>query len=220
MLDVVIDTDVAVITLDDGKANAVGHAFIDAVTAGLDQAQAEAKCALLVGREGIFSAGFDLKELGKGPSAAAALVNKGAEMLLRLFTHPQPVVAACTGHAIAAGALVMLAADTRLCADGDYKLGLNETAIDMTLPVFAIQLARARLSKRHQTQAVVQGTLFDPAQACDVGFSDRVVPETQLLDQAIECARSLAELPQGAHAANKLAMRQPYIDAISASLSA
>ncbi len=218
MLEFTVTDQVAVLSLDDGKANAVGHAFIDAVNEGLDRAQSEAQAVLLVGREGVFSGGFDLKEFQKGPDATTALVNKGAEMLLRIFTHPQPVVAACTGHAVAAGAFTMLASDTRIGCRGSFKIGLNETAIGMSLPVFGLQLAAARLSRRWQTRCVVQGDLLGPEDACDAGFLDRLVDAESLTSSALEEAQRLAELPGEAYAANKLANRDPFIRAIRDSL--
>ena len=90
-----LEGEVAVIVMDDGKANAVGHALIDEVNEGLTQSLAEAKAVVIVGRPGMFSAGFDLKEFENGPEATTALVAKGARMMLRLFSHPQPVVAVC-----------------------------------------------------------------------------------------------------------------------------
>ena len=133
---------VAVIGLDDGKANAVSHGFVDAMTEGLDRAEKEAAAVVITGRDGVFSAGFDLKELAKGARERTELVNRGAAMLLRLFSLPQPVVVASAGHAIAAGALVLLAADTRIGAAGDFRYGLNETAIGMSLPPFGMEMAK------------------------------------------------------------------------------
>ena len=68
---------VAVLGFDDGKANAVGHSFIDAMNEGLDRAVQDAQAVVLAGREGLFSGGFDLKEIGKGPEAAGQLVGRG-----------------------------------------------------------------------------------------------------------------------------------------------
>ncbi len=210
--------DVAVLTLDDGKANAISPAFVDAVNEGLDRAGDDAKSVLITGRPGMFSGGFDLKEFEKGPDATMALVNKGARMLLRIFSHPQPVVIACSGHAIAAGAFMLLAADTRVGAEGDFKIGLNETAIGMTLPTFGLELAKSRLSKRYQTAAVIQAQLFDPEGARDVGFLDEVVAADALIEQALQRAGVLARISNDAYAANKLAIREASIAAMRASL--
>ena len=209
---------VAVLHLDDGKANAVSHALMDAVNEGLDRAEQEAQAVVLHGREGVFSAGFDLKEIQKGPDAAQALVGKGAAMFLRMFSLPQPLVIACTGHAIAAGAFMLLSADNRIGAAGDFKIGLNETAIGMNFPVFGLELARARLDPRHQTRAFVQSQLYDPDGAVAAGYLDRVLPPDQVLEGAVAEAAALAELPAGPYAQNKRDLRAAPIAAIEASL--
>ena len=214
-----IDDKVAVLTFDDGKANAVSHDFLDSLNEGLDRAEADAGAVLLVGREGVFSAGFDLKEIRKGPDAAAALVGKGGATLLRLFGHPQPVVAAATGHAIAAGAFLLLASDTRIGGAGEFRIGLNETAIGMNLPVFGRELARARLNPRHLTRAFVQAHLYDPDDAVPAGFLDRVLPMEQVVAAALKEAAALAELPASAYAFNKRDIRAHHMAAIEASLA-
>lgn len=218
MLNFRLEGKVAVIALDDGKANAVGHAYVDAMNEGLDRAEKEAAAIVITGRAGVFSAGFDLKEIAKGPAEQSALVGKGAQMLLRLFTHPQPVVAASAGHAIAAGALLLLASDTRIGAAGDFKYGLNETAIGMSLPPFGLQMAICRLSKRYQTQAIIQANLYGPEEALTVGYLDQVAAPQALEESAIEQATALAELPAKAYAGTKLDLRAQYIEIIRASL--
>lgn len=214
-----LNDSVAVLQFDDGKANAVGHDLIDSMNEGLDRALKEAKAVVLHGREGVFSAGFDLKEIQKGPDAAQALVGKGARMFLRMFTHPQPLVVACTGHAIAAGAFMLLSSDNRIGAAGDFKIGLNETAIGMTIPVFGQELAKARLDPRHLTRAYIQSQLYDPDGAIKAGYLDKVLPAEQVLDGALADAAALAELPGGSYGQNKLDIRAKHIAIIEASLS-
>ena len=209
---------VGVITFDDGKANAVGHEFLAKAHAGLDQAEQEAQAVVLTGRTGIFSAGFDLKELQKGPAESTALVEAGVRLFLRVFSHPQPVIVAATGHAIAAGAFLCLAADTRHIASGDYKVGLNETAIGMSLPAWGFALASARLSRRHLTRAVTQAELYSPDAAQDVGFVDEVVPAEALLSGTIAEAARLGEMDTAAYHHNKIGWRAPFIEQIKATL--
>ncbi|MCB9535650.1 MAG: crotonase/enoyl-CoA hydratase family protein [Myxococcales bacterium] len=198
---------VAVVTFDDGKVNALGHALLDGVGAALDRAEEEARAVVLVGRPGRFSAGFDLKELTSGPERAVALFEKGAMLYQRLYGFPKPVVAACTGHAVAGGALLLLSADLRVGAEGDFQLGLNEVAIGLTLPRLAIELATARLDPRRLTEATVLGQVFGPAEAVAVGYLDRVVPGDALRATAIAEAARLGTLPSPALAATKRAVR-------------
>lgn len=200
--------DVALISIDDGKANAVGYDFIDTIVDGLQRAQADARAVVFAGKPGIFSAGFDLKEIAKGETQKAALVKAGGNMLTQVFAHPQPVTAACTGHAIAAGALMLLACDTRIGSQGNYRIGLNETELDLTLPVFATELALSRLPARHLTPAFVQAQLYSPLLACDAGYLDDVVEAPNLIETCLKRATQLAKLPAGAYANNKLRVRK------------
>jgi len=213
-----LDGKVAVISLDDGRANAVGHDLIEDMHGALDRAEREARTVMIIGRPGRFSAGFDLSVMTGGAQGMQALVKAGADMMLRIYMHPQPVVAACTGHALAAGALMLLASDTRIGVEGQFKVGLNEVAIGMGLPIFAIELARDRLSKRHLTAATTQGTIYTPEQACDVGFLDRVVAEEDLIDTVRAEAQRLAELTTGAVAITKIALRGKTADYVAATL--
>jgi enoyl-CoA hydratase len=186
---------VALITLDDGKANAISHAVIDALHAGLDRAEREARAVVLIGRDKRLSGGFDLKVMTSTPDSTRRLVTAGAEMWLRMYTFPQPLVVACTGHAIAGGAIFLLVADLRIGTSGDFKIGLNEVAIQMTLPIFAMELARDRLSKRHFTSATTQARIYDPETAKDAGYLDATASSEALLDVAVAHARRLAALP-------------------------
>ncbi len=167
------DGDVAVITIDDGKANAFSHQVIDSVHAALD-ASADAGAVVLAGRPGRFSAGFDLATMKAGPADARDLLAAGAELALRIFELPVPTVAACTGHALAMGAITLFAFDVRIGEPGAYKIGMNEVAIGMPVPRFAIELASDRLSRRHLTQATALAHIYDPIGAVDAGYLDRL----------------------------------------------
>ena len=122
---------VAVASIDDGKANSFTMGMIDEVNSFLDDAEADAGTAavVLTGNAKFFSAGFDLKVMTQGtPDDIFNLVTHGAEMCLRLATFPKPVVAASTGHCMALGAIITLACDYRVGADGKFKVGMNEGA--------------------------------------------------------------------------------------------
>jgi enoyl-CoA hydratase len=213
-----VDDGVLVVRIDDGKMNALSHHVIEQLHAALDLATADAQSVCLVGNERALSAGFDLTVMTAGPVAARELVEAGARLLMRLYAHPQPTVVAVTGHALAAGALVVLSCDTRIAADKSSKIGLNEVAIGMRVPVFAMELARDRLSKRYATRATLQAEIFDPTGAKAAGYVDGVVSETSCLASAIDEARRLGRLPAGGYAASKQALRQATIEHVLATL--
>src|SRR5262249_57539618 len=111
--------------------------------------------------EGAVCGGVEVGVMGWAVEAMRALVTRGGELFLRIALHPLPIAVGCTWHAPAAGAILLLAADTRIGARGDFKIGLNEVAIGMRLPIFAYELARERLSKRHLARATMQAELYD-----------------------------------------------------------
>ena len=214
-----LNDQIAVITLDDGKANAFGPNMIGAVNATLDRAASEAKVVLLTGRPGIFSGGFDLKVIrGGDPQAAHAMRLGGTRLMMRLYGLPQPLVIAAPGHAIALGAFCLLTADYRVGVDGAFNIGLNETAIGMSLPPFGLMLAKERLSKRYLARAAIGATLFGPSEAKDAGFLDEAVAAENLLETALAAARRLAQLDGAAYAAVKDGLRSEAIAAVLAGL--
>lgn len=215
-----VEDGVAVLRIDDGKVNVVSHRVIELIHAGLDTALAEAQAVAIVGRPGKLSAGFDLQEMTAGPENTKALVGAGGKLLMRIFGHPQPVVVAVTGHALAAGALLVLSCDTRIGAAGPAKIGLNETAIGMGLPEYAVELAAARLTPAHITRAAIQAEIYDPEGAVAAGYLDSVVPVDQCEAAAITEARRLGEFRTSAYSHTKLALRQALIDRVAPNIDA
>lgn len=205
---------VAVVTMDDGKANALSEAMIGELLAALERAEREASAVVLAGRSERFCAGFDLRVMMSGPDAAIALLRRGSELLLRLFALPLPLVVAATGHALAGGALVVLTGDVRFAADGAYKIGLNEVAIGLPVPVLAMELARARLLPTELTRATLLAQIYTPAEAQAAGYVDRVVPADQLLATATAEAARLGKLPRAAFTGTKQRLRDATISLI------
>ncbi len=188
------DGAVCVIRIDDGKANALSHQVLDGIDAALDRAEADdaVGAVALLGRPGRFSAGFDLKVMQSSPEAARDLLRKGAEVGLRLYTYPKPVVLGTTGHALAMGAILQFCADERIGAAGDFKIGMNEVAIGMPVPRFAVELARDRLTATAFQAATQQARIYDPEGALAAGYLDRVVAGDELEAEVVGHAAMLA----------------------------
>lgn len=212
-----VTDEIACITLDDGKANAINPQWLNRFIETFGEAEQRARAIVIAGREGVFSGGFDLKWM---PTASAeeigGLLDTGGELVCRVFGSQRPVVAACTGHAIAMGMFTLLACDTRIGASGDFKFGANETMNGMNLPVFASEIMKARLDHTRLTQIVVQSYMFGPDEAVGFGVLDQVVAAEQVLPTAMAAAKRLAQLPGGAYGFNKLSVRQAFIDRIRA----
>jgi enoyl-CoA hydratase len=211
---------VAILGMDDGKANALGYAMMDALDTALDRADREAAAVILTGRRGRFSAGFDLSEMMGGVDKARAVVTRGAECLMRLYALPMPLVIACTGHALAGGALMVLTGDVRVATRGAFRIGLNEVQLGMPLPVLGMELARDRLRPDHLTAATLFANVVEPEGALAAGWVDELAHEDSLLDAALGHARRLAAFPRDAYAKTKVSLRERTVRYVRETLAA
>lgn len=214
-----LDGTTAVVTMDDGKANALSVEMIDGLLAALTRAEGEAKAIVLAGRADRFCAGFDLKVMMSGPANATALLTRGSELLLRLYASKVPLVNAVTGHALAGGALVVLTGDLRIGAAGAFKIGLNEVSIGLPVPVLAMELARDRLIKRELDRATLMAQIYSPEEAVAAGYLDAVVDPAELVGRAKAEAARLGALPGSAFRATKQRLRGRTIEYIRATMA-
>ncbi len=210
---------VATIALDDGKVNALSIAMLEAVHAALDRAEQDQAVVLLSGREGYLSAGFDLKVFQEEPQRIVEMLTLGATLCERILSFPTPVLVASSGHAIAAGSFLLLAADLRIGAEGPFKIGLNEVQIGLTMPLFVVELARQRLTPADFNRALVTAAMYAPGEAVAAGFLDRVVPAAELDIASRETAEQLATLDPEAHRATKLRVRGEALEAVRAGIN-
>jgi enoyl-CoA hydratase len=213
-----LDGAVATITMDDGKVNSLSPAMLTALDAALDRAAADRAVVVLTGREGRFCAGFDLGVLRAGGSTAHEMLMRGFKLCERLLSFPLPTVAACNGHAIAAGSFLLLSCDVRLGAAGAFKIGANEVAIGLTMPYTAIELMRQRLSPRFFSRLVLTAEILAPDDAVLAGFLDQTVPAAEVLVDAQELAISFGKLDLKAHAESKQRVRESTFVAVRRAL--
>jgi enoyl-CoA hydratase len=162
----------------------------------------------------------DLKVFAGGdPEHVLEMLRLGAGLTERMLSFPTPVVVASTGHAVAAGSFLLLAADMRIGVEGPFQIGLNEVKIGLTVPTFAIELARQRLHPAHFDRAVVSATMYGPSDAVVAGFLDRALPAEELRDASHQAATELAALHSQAHVATKLRARAGALERIRAAIA-
>jgi len=207
---------IARIVMDDGKVNVMSPALLGALLRAFDRAEKDRTVVVLTsGREGIFSAGFDTKVLAsRDPQKIFDMVKLGAELAARILSFPAPVVAACTGHAFPMGAFLLLASDVRVGTDGAFKIGMNEVAIGIPVPSFALELGRMRLVPAYLQRTALTGEMFSPQEAVTAGFLDRAVPAAVLQATADGIAQALAEIDFASHASTKERLRKAAAAAV------
>jgi enoyl-CoA hydratase len=202
--------------LDDGKANVLNDTSIDAVLDAIDRSASDGAGALVIeGRDGCFSGGIDLEVLRSADGRARrATLGRIATGLLALWTAPVPTVAAVTGHAIAGGAVLAMACDRRIARDDpSIRIGLNETALGMTLPTWALVIARSAIRPDRLTDTMLLGRVFSPVDAAATGLVERAVPAAHLDAAVAAAAAEAAALPTKAYAGTKQRLREADAEA-------
>lgn len=213
-----LDDGIATLTLNNGKVNAFSHELIAQFNQALDQGEADNAIVIVTGQPGILSGGYDLKVMTSGPQAAIELVAAGSTLARRMLSHPQPIIVACPGHAIAKGAFVLLSADYRIGVEGPFSIGLNEVKIGMTMHHAGIALARDRLTKPAFQRSVINAEIFTPQGAVAAGFLDQVVARDELMSAAREMAQQLKKINMTAHKNTKRKVRKDLLDALDAAI--
>ena len=214
---------VVCISVDDGRANAFSPSLLLALSQELAEAEADSEVGAVViaGNPKAFFAGFDLEVIRSGDSQAITeMTTAGGAFIRQAYGASLPVVAASTGHAVAAGALLLCGCDYRVGVDGPVKIGLNEVAIALTLPRWALLIAGERLSKRYLQVSVANAQIFDGSGAVAAGFLDEVTTPDQVVGRAIEVAQGFAEqLDSNAYAATVRNLRGGLLGEMDAAVA-
>jgi enoyl-CoA hydratase/carnithine racemase len=207
---------VASIWLDDGKVNVMSTAMLADITSALDRAEKSAEVVVLRSRRpGVFSAGFDLKIFAAGDvEKSLEMVKAGAELALRLMAFPLPSIGVMEGHAFPMGAFLLLSCDVRLGARGPHRMGLNEVAIGIAPPTFAIELARSRLHPSWLSRTVTTGEMYEPDDALTAGLLDYVVPQEAIDAELDRIVAALRAIHRPSHATAKRRLRRAAMDAM------
>ena len=165
------EDNVSILTLDDGKANVFSAEMSQHINECLDDVPTEEGCLIITGREGMFSAGFDLKTIQGGDMKLIQnMTINGFKLLSRIFAFPRPVIAACSGHGIALGTFLLCCCDYRIGVKGDFMLGANEMRTNMVIPLPILELIKFRVAQSHKYRAVLGAEMYTLENAIDAGL--------------------------------------------------
>ena len=205
------EDDISIITLDDGKANVFSPKMIQDVNECLDKVPTESGALIITGREGMFSAGFDLKIISAGDTQATMDMSlSGFKLLSRIFSFPRPILAACSGHGIALGTFLLCCCDYRIGVKGDFMIGANEMRTNMVIPIPILELISHRVSANHKYRAILGAEMYSIENGIDAGLIDEVVDFENLMETAMLKAKDLATLGHPSYTLTKeLLIREP-----------
>jgi len=190
-----IEPPVATVTLNHPPANIITPAMIEQLAAAVDRLRADGsvKAVVITGAGGSFAAGADIKVIASIRSAAEgeAMARGGQAVFDRIEQMPVPAIAAITGFCLGGGMELALACHLRVAGDR-AKMGLPEIHLGI-IPGFGGTQRLTRLVGRSRAMALIlSGDVIGAEEAKTIGLVNRVVPEGEVLRQALGLAKKIA----------------------------
>ena len=216
----IIENDISIITLDDGKANVFSPKMIQDVNDCLDQVPTQKGALIITGRDGMFSAGFDLKIISAGEmSAITEMTTNGFKLLSRIFSFPRPVLGACSGHGIALGTFLLCCCDYRIGVKGEFMIGANEMRTNMVIPTPILELIKFRVSNGHKYRAILGAEMYLIEDGIEAGLIDEVVEPENLMEASMHKIKDLASMGHPSYTLTKELLIQELHQKINNAIS-
>lgn len=213
----------AIITLSRGKSNSMNRQMVTELGDMLHNIANDSNIGgvLLTGKEHFFSAGLDLIELyNYNEEEAKSFWHLFLNFVAQITAFKKPLVAAINGHSPAGGCVIALACDARVMAEGKYIIGLNEVPVGIIVPNSIFNLYAFWLGKAAATRNLLEGKLFSPDEALNVGLVDELVKPESILTAAERKVRKYMAFERNTWQQSKLNIRKDLIASTSADQSA
>lgn len=205
---------VTLVTLNRPKAlNALNAAVLDDLIAAFAAFEADdtQRCAVLTGSgEKAFAAGADIKEMAEKPMADFYR----EDYLSKWYSHftsaiRKPWIAAVNGFALGGGCEVAMMADFIIASD-NAKFGQPEIKLGVAPGMGGTQRLTHAIGKAKAMEMILTGRLMGAEEAEQAGLVARVVPQADLLDEALKSATLIASMPPLGAMANKELVNAAY----------
>jgi 3,2-trans-enoyl-CoA isomerase len=200
------DGGLLILTLARGKANPLNETMIEElITAFQAASDNDVRGVVLASdRPKFFSSGFDVGEVFQYErDRMTKFFGRFIDLYESILHLPKPVVASVRGHAFAGGAVLALACDARVMADGEFGFALYEVNLGIVVPSSFVRMAIAAVGVKNAREVILEGKTLTPAGALEMGLADEVVRPEAVLERAKVRARELAGKPPLAFGAVK-----------------
>ena len=191
-----------------GKRNALDLEILDAIAATLPEL--DARCVLLTGSEGMFSAGYDIGDMPQDTFAQEAeklVAHPFAAAIEALESHPFPTLAALNGHAIGGGLEVAVSCDLRIAASG-IRVGMPPAKLGLVYSHTGIQKFLDVVGAARTRELFLVGRNVEVEEAAGWGLVNRVVAPDELEAAALELAGEIAGNAPLSLSGNKRVIRE------------
>lgn len=200
---------VVLLRLCHGKANVLDLELLREISKTFeDLTKSGVGAVVITGSGNIFSAGVDLKRLETGGEKyIREFVPALSDAFEKMFFFPRPLLAACNGHAIAGGAVMLFAADVRYAARGKGLIGVPELLVGVPFPLIAVEIIKFAI-RADLFQEVIYGSRnYNMESSLEVGLCEKLFDTEELVEKTCMRAQELADIPGESFRFSKQAMR-------------
>jgi len=184
---------VGLVTLNRPQAlNALNAQIVGEINQALDQLEADPNigCVVLTGSAKAFAAGADIKEMAdlRYPQIYVDDLFSDAD---RIANRRKPIIAAVAGFALGGGCELAMMCDFILAAD-NAKFGQPEINLGVLPGMGGTQRLTRAVGKAKAMELCLSGRLMGAEEAERAGLVARVVPQAELLEEALKVAATIA----------------------------
>ena len=217
MIETISHDSLVEIKLSRPPVNALNFELLNQLVYSFEQVIASgAKGIVLSGGAKVFSGGLDVPYLlASTPTDLKACWSRFFDAARVIANSPVPVAAAIAGHNPAGGCVLALCCDYRVMAEGQFRIGLNETQVGLAVPDAIQYLMRRIVGAHHAERLIVAGTMIESQRAFELGIIDQLAAQDAVLETALAWLRTHAALPQGPMRATRRIARADIIHALN-----
>ncbi len=202
---------VRIVRMKHGEENRFSGPFVDAIYEALARMEADAGARSLVftgSQEKFFSNGIDLGWLTTlDQESLEPFLIKWNNLLHRMFTFPKPVVAAMNGHAFAGGLFFAFSCDWRVMREDRGWLCVPEIDLGLDLPPGNVELISYIVGRRACDELSLSGRRVTAPEGLALGMVDEIAPADEVLERALEMAKTLGRKNPRQYARHKQSLR-------------
>lgn len=177
-----------IVQMNRGRSNPINAEMVTEIRTLLKEVEnnSDIQGIILTGQRNFFSVGLDVIELYHyDKSAMENFWNNFIDMVGELARFPKPLISAITGHSPAGGCILAICSDYRIMAEqSKFKIGLNEVPVGIVIPSGILALYGFWMGEGKAYQAMMEGSLFAPAEALAANLVDEIIPQEEVLAAA------------------------------------
>ncbi len=195
------DGPIAIVTISNPPKNVLTIPLIEAFETVVEDLEKKEgiKAIVITGSGPIFIAGADIKVIAsiKSPEAGEALARRGQALFNKIEQMQKVVIAAINGYCLGGGMELAMACHLRILGDR-VRMGQPEINLGIIPGFGGTQRLPRIVGQAKAIELILSGDMINAEEAKRIGLANKVVPEGEVLKQALGLAKKIASKSRSA----------------------